>query len=123
MLIKKELIFKINCLDTNYFLYFEDTDFCIRAKRSKYTIIYVPQSKIWHKSSISAKKTSGVSEYYSARNRFWVMKRHATRRQYLSFLVYLFGFQFWFISGIHIVYHQNIKAFISFFRGVRDGLK
>ena len=122
MLIKKTVIQKIHFLDTNYYLYYEDTDFCIRAKRSGYNIVFCPYSKIWHKSSTSAKKISGVREYYSARNLFIFMKKYSTKNQFYCFLLYFFIFRFWFTIAIIIGYHKEIGAFFSFVKGVVVGL-
>jgi GT2 family glycosyltransferase len=123
LLAKSKLFEKIDYLNNKYFAYWEETDWCIRAHEAGYEVLCIPKAKIWHKRSSTAKKTSGFAEYLMVRNMFWFMKQHATRRQYLSFLLYFFGFQFWFTSGIHILYHKNKHAFISFLKGVRDGFK
>jgi GT2 family glycosyltransferase len=122
-LIKKEVIEKVGILDHEYFAYWEEADWCVRIKKGGYKLCYVPKAKIWHKVSSTTKKTRGFVEYHMTRNMFWFMRQHATSRQYLSFLLYFFGFLFWFTSGIHIIYHKNVNAFISFFRGVMDGIK
>ena len=123
LLTKRELFEEIGYMDTKYFAYWEETDWCVRACKAGYKVLYVPKAKIWHKISSTSKKISGFAEYHLTRNMFWFMRKHATRRQYLSFLLYFFGFQFWFTSGIYIVYHKDVRAFISFFRGVVDGLR
>jgi GT2 family glycosyltransferase len=123
LLIKQKTIKRIGLLDASYYSYWEETDYCMRAKRAVFRLVYCPNAKIWHKISQSASKVAGFSTYYMTRNRFQFMKKYATRRQYLLFLLYFFGFEFWFTSGIYIVYHKDISAFISFFRGVMDGLK
>ena len=123
LLTKKELFEEIGYMDTKYFAYWDETDWCVRALKAGYKVLYVPKAKMWHKVSSTSKKISGFAEYYLTRNRFLFMKEHATRMQYLSFLLYFFGFEFWFTSGIYIVYHKDINAFISFFRSVMDGLK
>ena len=123
LLIKQETIKRIGLLDASYFNYWEETDYCMRAKKAVFRSFYCPNAKVWHKISQSASKVAGFSAYYMTRNRFQFMKQHATQSQYLSFLLYFFGFQFWFTGGIHLVYHRNIKAFKSFLRGVMDGLR
>ena len=122
LLAKSELFEKIGYLNLDYFAYWEETDWCVRVHKAGYKVLYIPKAKIWHKRSSTTKKTSGFYEYHMARNMFWFMKQHATRRQYLSFLLYFFGFRFWFTSGIHLVYHKDINGFISFFRGIIDGI-
>jgi GT2 family glycosyltransferase len=123
LLAKSELIEKIGYLNIDYFAYWEETDWCVRAHKAGYKVLYVPKAKIWHKRSSATKKTSGFYEYHMARNMFWFMRQHATRRQYRSFILYFFGFQFWFTSGIHLIYHKDMNAFVSFLRGVMDGIK
>tara|TARA_Y100000590_G_C15665636_1_gene994341 strand:- start:177 stop:941 length:765 start_codon:yes stop_codon:yes gene_type:complete len=38
----------VNGFDERFFLYFEDTDFCIKVKESGYKVIYFPESEILH---------------------------------------------------------------------------
>jgi len=48
-LTSKDVIKKIGLFDENFFLYFEDTDFCLRAKENGYDVIYYPESCVVHK--------------------------------------------------------------------------
>lgn len=50
------------------------------------------------------------------------MRKHATKCQYLCFLVYYRCFHFWLMAGVYLLYYRNIRLFTSFYRGVRDGL-
>ncbi|MDO8669613.1 MAG: glycosyltransferase family 2 protein, partial [Candidatus Buchananbacteria bacterium] len=53
MLIKRKVIEKIGLLDERYFLYFEDADYCERAKRAGYKLAIAPEALIHHKPSSS----------------------------------------------------------------------
>lgn len=53
IMIKRELFEKIGKIDETYFIYGEDVDFCIRARRAGYKIFFDPDAKIWHKLSVS----------------------------------------------------------------------
>ncbi len=53
ILVKREVVEKIGILDTAYYIYGEDVDWCIRASRAGYRILYEPKAKIWHKLSVS----------------------------------------------------------------------
>jgi len=123
LLIKQKILEKIGFFNSKYYCYWEETDYCMRAKKTGYQCVFCPKAKIWHKISQSANKIPGFRTYYMTRNMFWFMKEHSTKKQYLLFLLYFFGFRFWFTIGIHIVYHKNIKAFVSFFRGVVEGVR
>lgn len=56
MLIKREVIEKIGLLDSSFFFGMEDYDYCARAIRSGFKVLYVPKSKVWHKQGASRKK-------------------------------------------------------------------
>jgi hypothetical protein len=48
MMIRREVFAAVGCLDENFFLYFEETEFCYRARRAGFTTWYVPQSRVMH---------------------------------------------------------------------------
>lgn len=48
MLVKKEVFSKIGLLDEDFFLYWEDADFTVRAKKAGFELAVVPQSRIRH---------------------------------------------------------------------------
>ncbi len=75
LLIKREVIEKIGLLSEDYFLYYEDTDFALRAKNAGYKCIYVPSAKIYHKVSRSTKPGSSSYVYYHTRNGLVMAKR------------------------------------------------
>ncbi len=53
MLVKREVIEKVGILDESFYIYGEDADWCIRASRAGYKLMYVPSSMVWHKLSAS----------------------------------------------------------------------
>lgn len=75
LLIKREVIEKIGALSEDYFLYYEDTDFALRAKSAGYKSVYVPSAKIYHKVSRSTKPGSSSYIYYHTRNGLVMAKR------------------------------------------------
>lgn len=48
MMIRRSVLESIGGLDENYFLYFEETDFCYRARRAGFCTWYVPASRVMH---------------------------------------------------------------------------
>jgi len=48
---------KIGLLDERFFLYYEDTDFCLKAKKAGFKSVFVPRAKIWHKIPLKSLKT------------------------------------------------------------------
>lgn len=121
LLAKSELLNKIGLLNKNYFAYFEDVEWCVRARRAGYKIIYVPKSKIWHKGGATSSKIAGFALYLHTRNRFWFMKRHASHKQHMLFIIYILGFNC-FSFAIWAILNRNKPLLTSFLKGIRDGL-
>lgn len=57
MMIRRSVIDLIGGFDEGYFLYFEETDFCLRAKRAGFSTWYVPESRVMHIAGQSTKLT------------------------------------------------------------------
>lgn len=81
MMIKRDVFSKVGMFDDKYFLYYEDSDFSIRAKNKGFKIMYVPKSVIWHKNAGSAGGSgSKLQDYYITRNRLLFGIRYASIR-------------------------------------------
>lgn len=87
MMIKKEIIAIVGPMPENFFLYYEELDWCEQIKRAGYKIIYEPKSEIFHKESMSVGKNSVMKTYYLTRNRILFVKRNFTRYHFLIFLL------------------------------------
>ena len=48
MLIRPAVLESIGGMDENYFLYFEETDFCFRARQAGFPTWYVPEGRVMH---------------------------------------------------------------------------
>jgi GT2 family glycosyltransferase len=80
LLIKAEVVKKIGMLEPKYFLMWEETDWCYRAKRAGYKCILVPKSKVWHKisSSFSGGDKAPHYQYFWWRNRLLWVERNCS---------------------------------------------
>jgi GT2 family glycosyltransferase len=79
MMIRRSVIDTIGGFDEGYFLYFEETDFCLRAKRAGFSTWYVPESRVMHIAGQSTKLTErGVAPkrlppyWFESRRRYFV---------------------------------------------------
>ncbi len=89
MLIKKDVFEKVGLFTDDYFLYYEDVDFCLRAKKAGYCLAVVPSAEIIHAASSSTGKGSPLMEYYMARNHLLFMERFAPVRLKLREMIRL----------------------------------
>lgn len=76
MLIRSELFQEIGLFDTGFFMYYEDADFCRRARRAGYRIVSVGDAVIYHKASLSADKIRSSIVKTRARNRMRFYRRY-----------------------------------------------
>jgi hypothetical protein len=64
-------------LDERYFMYLEDVDWCLSARRNGVAVRYVPQAVIWHGVSQSVRTLDArIVRYYDCRNYFLLAFRH-----------------------------------------------
>ena len=68
MLIPMQFINRCGLLSEKFFLYSEDTEYCLRALRNGYKILWKPDSLIYHKVNSSTGKNSPLQQYYLTRN-------------------------------------------------------
>jgi N-acetylglucosaminyl-diphospho-decaprenol L-rhamnosyltransferase len=57
MMLCRGVVEQLHGFDESYFLYYEETDFCLRAKRAGFSTWYVPTSRVMHIAGQSTKVT------------------------------------------------------------------
>ena len=77
ILVRRAVIEQVGMLDERFFYYWEETEWCLRARRAGWRIVHVPQARLWHKGVQRDYRPSPTVTYYHTRNRFLMMARHA----------------------------------------------
>lgn len=77
LLARRDVFERAGFLDPRYFIYFEETDWNLRAARLGYARRSAPASRIYHKVSRAMGTGSPLSDYYYARNRLLFFSTHA----------------------------------------------
>ena len=91
VLFHKEVFEKVGLMDEKYFVYWDDTDFIVRATNFGFKILYLPSYIIQHKVSISTGgRTSLFSTFYFLRNRLYFIRKHFKGLSYVSSLCYTY---------------------------------
>ena len=121
LLIKRRVLEEIGLFDEKFFLYFEETDLALRASKKKYKNTYIPNAKIWHKVSKSGggiKKEIGL--YYITRNRWFFMKKWASKGNFLIFITFqILGI---FIIPLFLSVNYKKNLFIIYYNGLWEGI-
>lgn len=95
MAFDKVVVEKVGFWDESYFLYYEDADWCQRAKRKNIKLIYDPSIVVYHKvSQTTGGSGSTLQKKYQSRNRLRFAfkyaplktKLHLVKNRLISFL-------------------------------------
>ncbi|MGP3561699.1 glycosyltransferase family 2 protein [Geobacillus sp. BK01] len=68
MMVRVDVIRKVGLMDEEYFLYWDDIDWCYRMKLRGYRVVALNKSKVWHKSGVKVRQDT-FTHYYFFRNR------------------------------------------------------
>ena len=83
MIIRRRVIEDIGLMDENYFLYFEEVDFCRRAHLATWECWYVPESRVMHlegaSTGIRVAEKRRAKYWYDSRRRFFT-KHYGDRK-------------------------------------------
>jgi len=127
-LIRNDVIKKTGLLDESLFMYYEDVDYSFRIKNEGYSLIYHPESVVYHIAGASTRaKEKGkegflnpIVHYYLIRNKIWLLKKYLKPVQWISAgtinALYLSGTLVYFILRRRFV---KLKMAI---RAIKDGL-
>ncbi len=77
MMVRKCALKKAGLMPEQFFLYYEELDWCDRFKRIGYEVWVDMQAIIYHKESISVGKNSMLKTYFMNRNRMLYIRRNA----------------------------------------------
>ena len=90
MLIPAAAIAKVGLLDEQYFAYWEETDWCVRAREHGLHCYYVPRARIWHKASRSQRPDARFDYLYRRNALLFVRKRGTPLQAATAFLMHAF---------------------------------
>lgn len=91
MLVRKEVLEAIGEFDEDYLMYFEDADFCQRARSAGFEILVIPGAKLWHKVSLSTRKAAPKRIYHQSRSRVIFLNRHSPHILWVLANLYLWA--------------------------------
>ena len=89
MMIRREVIEKIGFMFEDFFLYYEELDWCERIRGAGFEIWVEPRAKIYHKESATVGTMSTMKTYYLNRNRIYFMRRNFKGLSFIGFSLFL----------------------------------
>lgn len=91
MMCRRKDLERVGPMSEDFFLYYEELDWCEKFKQAGFKVGFTGKAKIYHKESMSVGKESPTKTYYMVRNRWLFIRKNATsiKRLFFSFY-YLF---------------------------------
>ena len=93
LMIRWHVFQKLNGFDPQFFVYFEEVDLCLRARKDGYRTWFEASSKAWHRGGGTTEAVKGFRLYLSLSSRLrYFRKNHATW-EYIAIWMLSFGIE------------------------------
>ena len=121
LLFSRRFLTEVGLFDERFFMYYEDSDLSIRARKAGFKLILAPQAHIWHKVALSSGGSDSPNErYWMARSSILFFHKHTNYWRKLIVVPYRTG------SGIktilRLLWHRRYASTKAYLRGLYDGL-
>ena len=97
LLMRREVLEQIGLFDETFFLYFEETDLCLRAQRAGWHTDYVRDSEVTHIGSVSTgmKTWQRMPQYWFDSRLYYFRKNHGRAYAALATVAHAIGSCLW----------------------------
>ncbi|GIW39731.1 MAG: hypothetical protein KatS3mg076_0308 [Candidatus Binatia bacterium] len=125
MMLRREAVERVGGFDENLFGYHEDVDWCIRARRAGFRVVYNGRAVVYHRgfgASGPDAKMPFPTMYFLGRNAYLVARKHGSPAELRGFVVRFLaeiGRQ----AGLALVRGDRVKPYLWLLRGFADGLR
>ncbi|MGR3741273.1 glycosyltransferase family 2 protein [Companilactobacillus sp. DQM5] len=89
---KKEIVEDVGYIPEEYFLFYEENEWCMNARKKKYKVRCITNIIVWHRGSHTINQITGLSEYFMYRNLVIFIKKNGTVKNKLIFNTYFLLF-------------------------------
>ena len=100
-MVRREVIERVGLMDAGYFLYYEETDYCLQARRAGWECWYVPGARVLHLAGQSTGIRTGdpsrarrPSYWFRSRTRYFI-RSHGKAYTAATDLLWILGFVIW----------------------------
>lgn len=120
ILLRSKALKRVGLLDESFMLYCEDVDWCLRAKKKGFGVMFIPNSRVVHKESVSARTVKPLVAFLKIRNLIWLINRHASISEKLFFHIsgLFYRYPKWIIGRL---YRKEYSIVIPVIRGILAG--
>jgi GT2 family glycosyltransferase len=121
VLISRKLLETVGLFDESFFMYYEDSDLSLRARRQGFKLLFVPNAHVWHKVALSSGGSDTPNErYWMARSSILFFYKHVKGLRWLVIVPYRVGSAI--KTLIRLLWRKRWDAALAYCWGLRDGL-
>lgn len=124
ILLSREIIQKLGVLDEKFFLYYEDTEYSLRAREKKVAVWYCAEALVYHKvNGATLGNERPDNAYYITRNWLYCNQKWMSRGRFALFLCYfLFNRIAWIMIWLIMGRVPNIVSTIDGIKDYKKGI-
>ena len=89
MLLSASALREVGLFDENFFLYHEELEWCYRARRAGFKVLFTPKARVEHGRSGDNLARAALRRYMLARNSMLFMRKHGTLATRFRFAVFV----------------------------------
>lgn len=105
LIVRREVFEEIGLLDEGYFLYFEEADFCLRARKAGWKIWFVPESRVVHFEGAS----TGIRDIARRRPPYWYDSRRRYFVKHFGVLGLVLADALWAVGRTSLVLRRKLR--------------
>jgi len=124
-MVKRAVFEQLRGFDSQAFpIHFSELDFAYRVHGRGYDALVTPSAKVWHDVGITHMHVDSVRSYYTLRNRIILMKRYASRKEYVCYVLVVLPLltEYYFFHHLSGSTDNRFLASKNLVKGVVDGL-
>ena len=100
-------------MDENYNLYFEETDWCYRAKQTGWQLLYTPNATIMHMGAHTTSKDPESSSVMFARSQVYFYRKNYGWLRYVALkTITIVGLSYWLARTVHSLIRCRVSPMI-----------
>lgn len=103
MIIHKNIYLKLNGFDESFFMYNEDVDLCLRAKKNGINCLYIPSAIVYHKISLSTGGNYSIKKIFLKSKSSYIL----FRKYFKNPMAFLLLFKYFFKSLFMIITNRK----------------
>lgn len=120
VLLARPCVTDVGLFDERFFMYYEDLDYCWRAKAAGWPILVAPAAHMWHRvAASSGGRDSALERYHMARSSALYFRKYARGWHWLIIFPYRLASAGKTVG--RLVYHGRHASACAYCQGILDG--